>query len=107
LFCSERILCLARKRTIFLTIFLEAAVQGARSMQMPFGIRQQVEQIRAYAAMVAAEAQSSQAKELVALMHRSADDLELTARFVFAALGPDPTYLTRPVSDPLRPAASE
>ena len=72
-------------------------------MQMPFGIRQQVEQIRAYAAMVAAEAQSSQAKELVALMHRSADDLELTARIVLNALGPDPTYLSRPVCSPKRP----
>jgi hypothetical protein len=66
---------------------------------MPFGIRQQVEQIRAYATMAAAEAQSSQAKELAALMHRTADDLELTAGFMFAALGPDPTYLARRVSD--------
>ena len=76
-------------------------------MQMPFGLRLHVEQIRAYAAMVAAEAQSSQAKELAALMHRSADDLELTAQFVFAALGPDPTYLTRPASDQLWQPASE
>jgi hypothetical protein len=74
-------------------------------MQMPFGIRQQVEQIRSYAAMVAAEAQGSQTKELAVLMYRSADDLELTAQFVFAALGPDPTQLTRSASDRLWPPA--
>ena len=61
-------------------------------MQMPFGVRQQVEQIRAYAAVVAAEAQSNQAKQLAALLHRAADDLELTAQFVFAALGPSSSY---------------
>jgi hypothetical protein len=48
-------------------------------MQMPFGLRQQVEQIRVYAAMVAVETHSSQAKELVALLHKTADDLEITA----------------------------
>ena len=56
-------------------------------MQMPLGIRQHVEQIHAYAAMIAAEAHSSQAKQLVALLHGSADDLEITARHVFTALG--------------------
>ena len=60
-------------------------------MQMPFGIRQQAERIRTYATMTAAEAQSSPASELVALMHRSADDL--AAQFMFAALGPAPAPL--------------
>jgi hypothetical protein len=78
-----------------------------RFVQMPFGIRQQVEQIRAYAAMAAAEAHGSQAKELVTLLHRSADDLEITARLMFNALGPDPTYLSRPASNPLWPPGSE
>jgi hypothetical protein len=63
-------------------------------MQMPFGIRQHAAQIRAYAVMVAAQAHSSQAKELVKLLHCSADELETTARLVFAALGPDPTSLS-------------
>jgi hypothetical protein len=69
-------------------------------MKMPFGIRRQVEQIRAYAGRVAAEAQSSQAKELAVLLDQSADDLELTARFVFAALGPDRTHLSWPAGNP-------
>jgi hypothetical protein len=72
-------------------IFLGAAAEGVRSILMPFGIRQQVDQIRAYAAR--AEAQSGQAKELVTLMHRSADDLEYTAHILFAALGPAPAPL--------------
>jgi hypothetical protein len=66
-------------------------------MQMPFGIRQHVEQIRAYAAMVAAEAHGSQAKDLVTLLHWSADDLEATARVIFNALGSNPAHLSRPV----------
>ena len=69
-------------------------------MRMPFGIRRQVEQIRAYAVMVAAEAQGSQAKKLAAVMHRSADDLELTARLALNALGPDRTRLSWPAGSP-------
>jgi hypothetical protein len=76
-----------------------------RFMQMPFNIRQQVEQIRAYAALAAAEAHGSQAKELVTLLQRSADDLEITARLMVNALGPDPTCLSRPGSKPLWPPA--
>ena len=73
-------------------------------MQMPFGIRQQAERIRTYATMAAAEAQSSPASELVALMHRSADDLEIAAQFMFAALGPAPAPLDRSahIPDPLQ-----
>ena len=65
-----------------------AAAQGVRSRQMPFGIRRQVEQIRAYAEMVAAEAQSGQVKELAA-RSIGLDDLELTALrgFVLTAFG--------------------
>jgi hypothetical protein len=44
-------------------------------MQMPSSIQLHVEQIRAYATMAAAEAHGSQAKELVTLLHRSADEL--------------------------------
>jgi hypothetical protein len=86
---------------------LGAVAQGERFVQMPFGLRQQVEQIRAYAAMVAAETHSSQAKELVALLHKTADDLEITARTVLTTLGPDPTNLSRPASNPLWPPRSE
>jgi hypothetical protein len=86
---------------------LGAVAQEERFMQMPFGLRQQVEQIRAYAAMVAAETHSSQAKELVALLHKTADDLEITARTVLTTLGPDLTNLSRPASNPLWPSNSE
>jgi hypothetical protein len=74
-------------------------------MQMPFGIKQHVEQIRAYAAMAAAEAHGSQAKELVTLLHSSADDLETIARLLFAAMGPDPAYPSwqAPTSKPFWP----
>ena len=71
-------------------------------MQMPFGIRQQAERIRSYATMAAAEAQSSPASELVALMHRSADDLEIAAQFMIAALGPAPLLWTRRHTYPIR-----
>jgi hypothetical protein len=57
---------------------------------MPFGIRRRVQQIRAYAAMAEAEAHSNQVKELVTVLHMSADDLENMARLIFHALGPDP-----------------
>jgi hypothetical protein len=85
---------------------LGAAAQGVRSVQMPFGIRQQVEQIRTYAATAAAEARGSQAKELVVLMNRSADDLEITARLMFNALGPDSTDLSPPACTPNPPDKS-
>ena len=69
-------------------------------MQMPYGIRKQVEQIRTYAARAAAEAHGSQTKELVTLLHSSADDLEATARLVFAALGSDPALKPLGLPDP-------
>jgi hypothetical protein len=50
--------------------------------------------------MLEAEAQSSQAKELAALLHGFADDLELTAHFVFAALGPNPAGIQRQTAQP-------
>ena len=58
---------------------------------MPFGIRQQVERIRTYATKVAAEAQSDLAKELVPLLHKSAENLELSTQFISTALGPNRT----------------
>ena len=67
-------------------------------MQMPVGIRQHIEQIRTYAAMAAAEAHGSQTKELAALLYSSADDLEITARLMFTALGPD--RATKPLGLP-------
>jgi hypothetical protein len=86
--------------------FLGAAAQGERSVQMPFGLRQQVEQIRAYAAMVAAETHSNQAKELATLLYKTADDLEITARTVLTTLGSDPAHLSRPTFSPLWPPRS-
>jgi hypothetical protein len=86
--------------------FLGAAAQGERFVQMPFGLRLHVEQIRAYAGKVAVEAQSSQAKELAALLYKTADDLEITARTVLTTLGSDPAHLSRPASNPLWPFGS-
>jgi hypothetical protein len=86
--------------------FLGAAAQGERSVQMPFGLRQHVQQIRAYAAMVAAETHSNQAKELATLLYKTADDLEITARTVLTTLGSDPAHLSRPASNPLWPPGS-
>ena len=67
-------------------------------MQMPVSIRQHIEQIRTYAAMAAAKAHGSQTKELVTLLHSSADELDTTARLMFAALGPD--RATKPLGSP-------
>ena len=58
-------------------------------MCMPFGIRQQIEQIRAYAAVTAKVADGGSSKELVMLMRGTADELEVVSRFIFNALGPN------------------
>jgi len=73
---------------------------------MPFGLRLHVEQIRAYAAMVAAETHSNQAKELTTLLYKTADELEITARTVLTTLGSDPAHLSRPTFSPLWPPRS-
>jgi hypothetical protein len=56
-------------------------------MQMPFGIREQIDRIRAYAAQI--EAHDDQAKVLVSNLHETADNLETMARIVFGPLDPD------------------
>ena len=75
------------------TTFLEATAHRER-MQMPFGTHQHVQQIRAYAATAEANAQGSRSKELVTLLHRTADDLEIISRLMFTALGTGPTHLS-------------
>jgi hypothetical protein len=55
-------------------------------MQMPFGIRQQIERIRTYSAEVEAEAHDDCSKALVSLLNASAADLEVISRMMFNAL---------------------
>jgi hypothetical protein len=57
-----------------------------RSMEMPFGIRQQIERIRTYSTEVEAEAHDDCSKALVSLLNASASDLEVISRIMFNAL---------------------
>jgi len=58
-------------------------------MQMPFGIREQIDRMRAYAAQAEAEAHDDTAKAFVANLHEAAANLETMARVVFGPLDPD------------------
>jgi hypothetical protein len=60
-------------------------------MQMPFGIRQQIERIRNYSAEVEAEAHGDCRKALMSLLNESASDLEVISRIMFNALDRAPT----------------
>lgn len=80
----------------------EAAVQEMRSVQMPFGIWQQIKEIRAYAAVAAEVAHCELSNNLVALLNDTADDLEIISRFMVNALGPNPNTPSRATYKPFR-----
>ncbi len=58
-------------------------------MEMPYGIREQIDRIRSYKAQIEAEARDDAAKALVANLSETADNLETMARIVFGPLDPD------------------
>jgi hypothetical protein len=58
-------------------------------MQMPFGIREQIDRIRTYAAQAKAEAHNDDTRALVSNLDEAADNLETMARIVFGPLDPD------------------
>jgi len=73
-------------------------------MQMPFGIREQIDHIRAYAAQAKAEAHDDNAKALGSNLNEAADNLETMARIVFGPLDPDFNFPPSPPEPPSRDA---
>lgn len=58
-------------------------------MQMPFGIRQQIDRMRAFAAYAEAKAHDDTTRAFAANLHEAAANLETMARVVFGPLDPD------------------
>jgi|tagenome__1003787_1003787.scaffolds.fasta_scaffold16524842_1 hypothetical protein len=73
-----------------------------RSMEMPFGIRQQIERIRTYSTEVEAEAHDDCSKALVSLLNASANDLEVISRIMFSALDRAPNPWLKSPGPPTR-----
>lgn len=71
-------------------------------MRMPFGIRQQVAEIRTYVAAAPEVAHGSLSNDLVTIMVSAADELDVISRFIFSVLGPNPSPPDQATYKPFR-----